>query len=131
MLLFSNDKKELLYWRAQIIDFLAGLRLTVHENSAQPRPTRTGVPFLGFQVFPDHRRLKRRKVIHARRRLKTLSARYASGKIKQKVVKARVQAWIAHTAHGDTWGLRRAIFTQICFSPPQEEAHAASTITHF
>lgn len=123
MLLFSNDKAELAQWRGQVIQFLAGLRLTVHENSAQPRPTRIGIPFLGFQVFPDHRRLKRRKVVHARRRLKALAARYRAGQIEQKAVKARVQAWVAHAAHGDTWGLRQSIFRQIRFVSPEGDSH--------
>lgn len=130
MLLFSDDKAELACWREQIIHFLAQLRLTLHENSAQPRPTRVGVPFLGFQVFPDHRRLKRRKVIHARRRLKALAARYHAGQIEQKAVQARVQAWVAHAAHGNTWGLRQSIFREIRFVSPEGISNV-SAIAHF
>lgn len=128
MLLFSNCKEELSDWREKVIDYLAGYRLTVHENCAQARPTRVGVPFLGFQVFPDHRRLKRRKVIHARRRLNALAARYAAGQIDQKAVKARVQAWTAHAAHGDTWRLRRALLSQIRFVHPNGASLAPETI---
>ena len=45
--------------QAAIIDYLASLRLTLHEARAQPRPVYEGIPFLGFIVYPDHRRLKR------------------------------------------------------------------------
>lgn len=120
MLLFSNDKHELHSWRQEVIDFLAGLRLTVHENSAQPRPCRVGVPFLGFQVYPDHRRLKRRKVVHARRRLKALAARYQAGQIDAEKVRAHIVAWTNHARYGDTWRLQHAILSDIRFPSPME-----------
>ena len=81
MLLFADDKRELHAWRDAVIDFLAALRLTLHENRAQPRPWRCGVPFLGFQVFPDHRRLKRRKAVQARRRLKHKALQVRQGEL--------------------------------------------------
>ncbi|MDX9993066.1 MAG: reverse transcriptase domain-containing protein [Anaerolineales bacterium] len=131
MLLFSNDKHELRAWRTEVIQYLAAYRLTLHENSAQARPTNIGVPFLGFQVFPDYRRLKRRKVIHARRRLKALAARYQAGQIDQKAVKTRIQAWVAHAAHGDTWALRQAIFSQIRFVQPSGGTHDTGAVANF
>jgi RNA-directed DNA polymerase len=57
-LLFADDKGTLNGWRSAIIDFLAKLRLTMHENCAQPHPVEEGLPFLGFIIYPDHRRLK-------------------------------------------------------------------------
>jgi retron-type reverse transcriptase len=131
LLLFSNDRAELGDWREQIIQFLAGLRLTAHENSAQARPTRTGVPFLGFQVFTDHRRLKRRKVVHARRRLMALSEKYKHGKVDEKNVHARVNSWISHASHGDTYRLRLAMFSKIRFVRPTGGTIDAKTIADF
>lgn len=115
MLLFAQNKMQLHVWLEQVTDFLAGLRLTIHTGSAQPRPARIGVPFLGFQLFHDHRRLKRRKAIHARRRLKALAARYRDGETDEKQVQASVRAWIAHAEHGDTWGLRSDILSPLIF----------------
>jgi len=109
-LLFSNNKTELRQWRAEIIQFLAGLRLTIHENSAQPRPCANGITFLGFIVFPDHRRLKPAKGYAFRRRLRHLAADYRVGALEREDVLIRAQAWAEHIRHGDTWGLRRAIF---------------------
>ena len=68
-----------------------------------------GLPFLGFQVFPDHRRLKRRNVLQARRRLKELRESYRCGELPLERVTASVQSWISHASHGNTWGLRRAL----------------------
>lgn len=113
LLLFADDKAVLHVWRREIISRLAGLRLTIHENSAQPRPTRCGVPFLGFQVFPDHRRLKRRNVVQARRRLRALRDAYHRGEISRERVHAGVRGWVNHARYGDTWGLRRAVLADI------------------
>lgn len=108
--LFDDDKSALHAWREEVIAYTAGLRLTIHESSAQPRPCAVGVPFLGFQVYRDHRRLKRRNALHARRRCKTLMRRYTCGEITLDQLSASVKGWINHARHGDTWGLRRAIF---------------------
>jgi retron-type reverse transcriptase len=115
-LLFDDDKARLSEWRQACIEFLAGLRLTIHENSAQPRPCRTGLPFLGFQLFPDHRRVKQRKVIAARRRFICLAAKYRDGEANEEDVRIRVISWINHVRHADSWGLRRAMLQTIPFT---------------
>lgn len=115
-LLFSDDKATLHRWRDQIIQFLSALRLTLHENRAQPRPVKQGVPFLGFTVYPTHRRLKRSKGISYRRHLKTLWRRYQKGEITREQGRSSVMAWLGHIQHGDTWGLRRKMFKEIVTS---------------
>jgi RNA-directed DNA polymerase len=112
-LLFSNDLDELHVWRHQVIDHLAQLRLTLHENRAHPRPSRCGVPFLGFQVFPDYRRLKRAKVVSARRKLKAKITAFHQGALSREKLKASIQSWINHASFGDTWGLREAILKDL------------------
>lgn len=109
-LLFADDKLTLHRWRESIITFLQKLRLTIHEKRAQPCPVEQGIPFLGFTVYPDHRRLKRSKGIAYRRHLKTLYRQFKAGEITREQGRASVMAWLGHVQHGDTLGLRRAIF---------------------
>jgi len=116
LLLFADNKPTLHAWRSEVMARLVELRLTAHENSAQPRPTHCGVPFLGFQVFPDHRRLKRRNVVQARRRLRALRDACQTGEVSLERLRAGVLGWINHARHGDTWGLRRAVLTDIVVS---------------
>ncbi len=111
-LLFSNRKDDLHEWRVKVIDFLTGLRLTLHENEAQVFPTRTGIPFLGWRIFPDHLRLKRRNGVAFQRRYAALRLQYQRGKVSAGKMEASLRGWIAHVEHGQTWGLRRAILTQ-------------------
>jgi retron-type reverse transcriptase len=112
-LLFADDKAILHQWRRQIIAHLQSLRLTIHETRAQPRPVEQGIPFLGFTIYPDHRRLKRSKGIAYRRHLKTLRRRYQAGEISREQGRASVMAWLGHVQHGDTWGLRRSLFREV------------------
>ena len=51
-LLFADDKRTLHGWRRNIEAYLATLRLTIHPDKARRFPVVTGLPFLGFQVFP-------------------------------------------------------------------------------
>ena len=110
--LFSDSKKQLWQWKHAIIAFLATLRLTIHDASAQVQPTACGIPWLGFVVFPTHRRLKRRNAVNFRRRFRRNLNAYRAGKITFAELDASVQGWINHVRYADTWGLRRTIFAQ-------------------
>ena len=110
MALFANNKRQLAQWGIEIADFLAGLRLTVHESSAQVQPVTAGIPWLGFVVYPMHRRLKRRNVVAFRRRLEQAITLYRRGEISFAEMDASVQGWINHVRYGDTWGLRGHLF---------------------
>src|SRR5690606_495887 len=70
-LLFADSKRTLWQWKAALQERLVRLRLTIHDG-AHPRPVTEGFPFLGFVIFPEQRRLKRRKGIHYQRRLRRL-----------------------------------------------------------
>lgn len=104
--LFSDDKARLWDWKQGIVARLADLRLSLHENSAQVLPTRCGIPWLGFVVYPDHRRVKARKVVEASRRLGARFAAWQAGAISFAEFDASVQGWINHVRYADTWGLR-------------------------
>lgn len=67
------------------------------------------MPFLGFRLFPTHRRLKRPNVVRFKRRMRTLFLRYADRKIPLDRVHASVNGWVAHAAHGSTYRLRRQL----------------------
>lgn len=112
-LLFADDKAQLHAWRAAIIAFLQNLRLRLHENACRVFPVTIGISFLGFRIFPTHRRLKRAKAIAFRRRLKGLLRAYAAREIELDRVNASVVGWINHVRYGDTYGLRRALMARV------------------
>ena len=111
-LLFADDKQTLHAWHVALRERLAALRLTIHAH-AQPRPVSEGIPFLGFIVYPTHRRVKPRKVVHYRRKLRSQLAKYRDGELDQQAVLASVQGWLNHVQYGDTWGLREAVLREV------------------
>ena len=111
-ILFADQKTTLLGWKQAITKKLAVLRLSIHENKAHVFPVTTGIPFLGFGIYPDHRLLKRKKYVKFRRHFKKLRQRYARGDVSLDRVDASVQGWVNHVRYGDTLGLRRAILSQ-------------------
>lgn len=112
-LLFADSKRTLWQWRAAIVDRLALLRLTLHEHKAQVRPVTEGVSFLGFLLYPTHRRLLPRKGYNYRRKLRTLLAAYQRGEGGRATIDRSLQGWLNHVRYGDTWGLRRAMLKEV------------------
>ncbi len=114
-LLFADNKPTLWAWRGEIVDKLAELRLTLHEDRAQVFPVKAGIPWLGFRVFPTHRRLKRRNVKTFGRRLRAQRDAYKAGQMTLAEIQPSVRAWIAHARHADTYRLRKALFRLVLF----------------
>jgi hypothetical protein len=72
-----------------------------------------GIPFLGFTVFPDRRRLKRRKGVRFQRRLRGLLAAYEADLLPAEGVAATIEGWVNHVRYGNTVGLRRAVLDAV------------------
>jgi len=106
-LLFADDKATLQAWKAAIIGRLERFRLRLHEP--QVYPVSTGIPFLGFRIYPTHRRLKQRRGIAFQRRFRWLYRCWQNGKIPRQKLDDTARSWAAHAAWGDTWGLRQAV----------------------
>ena len=111
--LFADSKPQLWAWKRALIERLATLRLRIHEDSAQVMPVHGGIPWLGFVVYPTHRRIKARKVRNATRRLGERLAAYRGGEISFAEFDASVQGWVNHVRYADTWGLRRHTFANL------------------
>ena len=109
LLLFADDKQSLWRWKREIADLLTALRLRMHERESTVYPVRNGIPFLGFRIYPHKRRLKRRNGVAFARRFKSQCVAVAAGEITHEKLAQSVRGWLAHAAHGDTGGLRRAL----------------------
>ncbi len=112
-LLFADDKASLWAWKAAIREFLCGLRLVLHERSSTVYPVACGVPLLGFRLYPSHRRLKRKNGVNFQRRLRRFHRAYRRGEMSREDINRRIQGWVAHAAHADTWGLRLSLFAKL------------------
>jgi len=114
---FSDDKRELWAWKRAITDRLGALRLTIHEEPAQVTPVAHGIPWLGFVIFPTHRRVKGRKAVEATRRLTERFDAWRRGETSFAEFDASVQGWINHLRYADTWGLRNHVLGRFLWGP--------------
>lgn len=110
-LLFAENKKQLWEWKSAIRELLVKLRLVMHEKSSTVYPVKNGVPYLGFRLYANHRRLKRKNGVNFQRRLRRFYKAYARGELSREELNQRVQGWIAHVEKADTWGLRASLFS--------------------
>lgn len=119
LLLFGDDSGQLWEWKRALVERMAALRLTIHASRAQARPVTEGFPFLGFVVYPDHRRLKRRTGVAYLRRLRQLTRAYSAGDLPLVRVTASVQGWANHLRYADTLALRRSVLRNLILCPPR------------
>jgi retron-type reverse transcriptase len=114
--LFSHDKVFLAEARERCQWFLEGLRLQLHPRKSVIYRVDDGARFLGFRVFPSHRRLARENVARMRRRLREMQRAFAQDRLAHSDVRQRIQSWIGHASHGDTWKLRERLFNEVVFT---------------
>ncbi|MDX2216517.1 MAG: RNA-directed DNA polymerase [Oculatellaceae cyanobacterium bins.114] len=111
----SNDRAFLADVRIAVEDYLSTLRLKIHPIKSQLFATKIGTNFLGFRVFLTHIRVRNQNLRYARKRLKTMQDDYAEGTITPLEIQQSLQSWAAHLKHGDTWQLRKQIFSDLAF----------------
>jgi retron-type reverse transcriptase len=116
--LFADSKRQLWAWKDAIREVLASLRLTLHERSSTVYPVTNGIPFLGFRMYPTHRRLKRRNGVAFARRFRTWREAVGRGEMALEGLQKRVRGWIAHAVHGDTYALRDSLLAAPVPAPP-------------
>ena len=111
-LLFADDKATLWSWKEATRERLAGLRLSLHEASSTVYPVGNGIGFLGFRLYPDHRRLRRRNGVMFQRRLRRVVRVRRRGECGMGPIWDCVRGWESHANHGDTAALQAAMLAQ-------------------
>ena len=115
--IFAQRRETLSRLLPELRSHLEGLRLRLHPTKCHVLPVRTGVPFLGWQVFPTHRRLRRRTGIRLQRRLRARVEAHNRGQLPFERVWASMMSSIGHLKHGDTWGLRTKLMDAAALRP--------------
>ena len=127
--LFHDDPAQLEEWRRRIDRFLEGRRLRLHPLKTHIAPTSQPATFLGFVLLPGgRRRLPEENVRRFRNRLRGLRDRWRHGTVTREEVEQRIQAWIAHADHAETWRLRHAIFRAGWFDPALKPDHPPANV---
>lgn len=109
-LLFGNDRAELKRHGDRINEKLTELRLTMHPDKYRLLPTRLGVDFAGYVVYANGWiRVRTSTVRRFQRRYRGMLWEVRHRRRPAAEVTQSVKAWVAHTAHAQSVGLRRAV----------------------
>lgn len=112
-----HDDKRMLHDTLSLVEErLGGIGLAVHAKKRTVFPVTEGCDFMGYRIWPDHRRLRPTTGYHSRRKLRRVAERYRRGEIGLDRARSSVMAWIGHVKHADTWGLRKAVLGGLSFA---------------
>ena len=107
--IFSDDKQWLHQVQAELETFLAQrLRLKLHPVKTRVRQGKEGIEFLGFRIFPSHRRVLRASVLRFRRRYADFARQCRPDQFRRN----SVQSWLAHISWAKSYGLKRQLANQ-------------------
>lgn len=98
-LIFGDDRDELWALRGRIAQALADMRLRLHPRKGGVHATASTWPFLGFTLRRGVRRLQRKGLVRATRRLRASGVEFADGVIDAECLRARLASWCGHAAH--------------------------------
>lgn len=119
--LFANDRATLERWQVQLAQYLAARRLLLHPRKTFIAETAEPALFLGYVLHRGGMRtLPPDNVNRFCGRLHSLRTRWKNGEQNETAVRQRIQSWVAHAAHADTWRLRRTLFRGGWFDPALE-----------
>ncbi len=114
-----HNKAHLQCARVQVENFLSDrLRLkTNHKTDVFPIAVVRGraLDFLGYRIWPTHRRLRKSSIARITRTLRRLERQYAKGRVGLFRVAESVQSWVAHAIHADAMGLRTKLLNKFRF----------------
>jgi len=119
--LLGPDKSALHDARRAIEGFLhaeLGLRTNSKTQVFEIEAGGRCLDFLGYRIWPTHRRLRNGSVKRIRRRLKALCRRYAEGRCDGRDVEAVIAAWLGHARHAESWSLQGRILADVVLSRP-------------
>jgi retron-type reverse transcriptase len=94
--LLDNDRVRLMDFRDRIEEMLAGLRLRLHPGKTAIVPSRAGITFVGYRIWPARRTVRGSNVRDFLKRLRRFHKALAAGEISRETFVARIQGWFGH-----------------------------------
>lgn len=101
ILLFHRDKTILQEWQTRLTKFLYDeLYLTVNPRKVRVYPSRLGVDFVGYVIYPHTKRVRASSLRRFRRKFHRYLKGYHAGAVSEERLDNMVNAWSAHASHG-------------------------------
>ncbi len=108
-ILLHDDRAGLAKAVTQVREYLATLRLRLHEDTVQLRPSRVGLTFVGYRLWAGHRLVRKSNVREFRRRVRWMRRAYAAWLIGWNDIKPRLASWFGHARQADSQRLLRRL----------------------
>lgn len=122
--LVHQSREQLQAWLEQIETFLRDeLRLELKAD-IRLKPLSAGVDFLGYQVFPTHRLIRRRVIGHAREKLAAWGLRHVSDGVARgtpeqfRAVRSIFDSYLGHFSHGNARRLTAGFYDRFPWLGP-------------
>ena len=114
-ILLVKTKKEAIYIKKRIEDFLqVNLQLSLNEKSRY-YPSPMGVNFCGYRIFATHRLLRLNSKKKIKKNVKKWNILYAQNKLDIPHTMQRINSWIAHSSHCNSYHLQNKILNSCDF----------------
>lgn len=115
-LLFGSNKKELWLMLLQIEAFLTEkLRLRIHPKKRAVYPVSKGIDWVGYMVFPDCVKVRRRNIFRFRARNQKLRALFRRRLIHLPDIKQSIMSFCAYSSYADANMLTRNLLEREIF----------------
>ena len=108
-IILSPDKRYLWNILKQTKNFLQENLFLELNNKTSIFPVSQGIDFLGYRIWATHRLLRKSSKKRMERKLKIYQELYNKKKIDLKDIRASLMSWLGHTAHCNSYNLRRKI----------------------
>ncbi len=125
VIILHPDKKYLREVKNAIETFLnEELRLHLNDKTAIHK-AKAGIEFVGFRIFPTHRKYKKKSLRKLTKRLQYVAKEYAAGNMELDKVNATVQSYYGAMQHFNSYGLRRKLSETVVFQRTSPESEGS------
>lgn len=100
-LIFGDNKTELAATRKLVRDFLLSFRLRIHPHKSEIFPVKSGLPFLGYRLFPGRIWLCKKHIHNLRQRLRAFETLYRTNPDSADHIYHSLQSWWGYAMHAD------------------------------
>jgi len=114
-ILLDDDRGKLREMAHAVPEYLAGLRLRVHQRRVAVLPSAAGRTFVGYRTLPTHRVITAEGRRRFFRRLRWMKRAFAAGLIDAASVHQRLMSWVGHAGQADSAPLFRKLREELVF----------------
>lgn len=104
---------EVKYEIERFLDEYLSLRLNGKTGIA---PIEQSIDFLGYRIWPTHRRLRKSSKKRMKRKLKAFQRKYKNNEMEFDQINACIQSWLGHARHCNSYSLRKKLLNNTIFT---------------